>query len=179
MDWKDLGKKVGAAGLTVLGTALAGPAGATIGGMVGQAIFGDGSDDISAEKINTALSNPDTLLKLKQFELDHQIEINKLVLEQTRLELGDKASARSREVETTKATGKRDTNLYALAWLGILGYMAILVYLISCGLPKMSAELALMVGNLIGIVGAKFSTIYDYFFGAGKELINQRAADKA
>lgn len=179
MDWKDLGKKIGAAGLTVLGTAIAGPAGASLGAMLGQEIFGsDSKEEGTPEKLASVLGNPETIMKMKEFELNHKVEIQKLALQGISLGLGDKSSARGREVEITKATGKRDANLYALAWLGVAGYIGILIYLISCGLPKMTAEIALMVGNLIGIVGAKFSTIYDYFFGAGKEYVSTETSGK-
>lgn len=59
-------------------------------------------------------------------------------------------------------------NLFILALVGAFGYLGLIIYLIHYGLPQMSPELALMVGNLMGIVGAKYSGIYDYFFGSSK-----------
>jgi hypothetical protein len=178
MDLKDifsketLSKITGAAPL--IGSLL-GPGGAAAGTMI-KLIAGNLGVEETPQAVEAAIqNNPDALLKLKELEFTHRIELGKILLERDRLELSDKASARGREVEMTKATGKRDGNLYALAWLGILGYLAIIIYLIGWGLPKMTAEIALMVGNLIGIVGAKYSGIFDYFFGSSKGSADKTA----
>ena len=61
--------------------------------------------------------DPNAVLKFKEFEMAHKVDIQKLILEEERMYLQDRADARSRQVESEKATGKRDINLYVLAWM--------------------------------------------------------------
>jgi hypothetical protein len=71
-------------------------------------------------------------------------------------------------VESEKAIGKKDWNLYVLAYLGV-GLPFILVgYFIYYGLPKMTPETALMVGGFVGIILSKYGSIFDYFFGSSQ-----------
>lgn len=112
----------------------------------------------------------------KQKILDNQLEIMKLDFEKLKLEseerletkkifLGDKNSARNREVEVTKATGKKDATVVVLAGVIVLGFFAGLISLVYIHLDKGSGTyelLYLMFGGLI----AKFGTVVDYFFGA-------------
>lgn len=170
MEWKDIAEQVmkivpgigHVLGAVVPGAALAGD----MVGIIGKA-FGLGTDEVTPDAIAQKLQqDPEANLKLMVAENEYKLKIREQEIAELKVIIEDKQSARSMAIETTKATGKRDGNLYALAWLGILGYLALIVYLIGWGLPKMTPELALMLGNLIGIVGAKYSSIYDYFFGS-------------
>jgi Ca2+/H+ antiporter len=80
--------------------------------------------------------------------------------------LKDVQSARSREVEITKVTGKRDITLMILAYFGVTAPVAILVYLLAYGMPKMDKEISLMIGTLIGMIVGEYKTIFGYFFGS-------------
>ena len=171
MDFKDFFSKETLAKITnaapFIGACL-GPGGAVAGTAI-KMIAGALGVEATPPSIEAALqNNPEALLKIKELELNHKLDWERLLLEEEKTRLADIQSARVRQTESEKATGKRDGNLYALAWLGICGYLGLLIYIIGWGLPKMSAELALMVGNLIGIVGGKYSSIYDYFFGSSK-----------
>lgn len=155
--------------------ALLGPGGAAAGMVIKMAAAALGVEP-TPEAIEAQIaSNPDALLKFKELEATHKIEWEKLLIEKERIRLQDVQSARQRQTESERATGKRDMNLYALAWLGVLGYLSLIIYLIAVGLPKMTPELALMVGNLIGIVGAKYSGIFDYFFGSSQGSAHKTA----
>lgn len=173
MDWKEIGATVANAA-PLLGSLL-GPGGTAAGTAIKLIANALGVEEKPEAVAAAIAADPSALLKLKELEFTHKVELEKILLERERLDMQDRASARSREIETTKATGKPDRNLFALAWLGVLGYLALIVYLIAYGLPKMTAELALMVGNLIGIVGAKYSSIYDYFFGSSKGSVEKTA----
>ena len=170
MDWKNIGHKLISFAPSI-GGALLGPGGAA-GGMAVKALagaFGLKEDETTPEKINSLInSDPEFALKAKIADNDFLVKMRELDIKELETRLEDKNSARNREVEITKATGKKDANLYMLAWLGVLGYLGLIVYIIHWGLPKMSPEIALMVGNLIGVVGAKYSGIYDYFFGSSE-----------
>lgn len=178
MDWKDIAGKV-SEWAPAIGAALAPVTGGTsalIGGAVGALTKALGvSPDAKPEEVLAAITtDPEARLKAQIAENEFLLKQREQDVKELEIRLADLSNARQRQTEHEKITGKADKNLYALAWLGVLGYLALIIYLISFGLPKMTVELALMVGNLIGIVGAKYSGIFDYFFGSSKG-----SADKA
>lgn len=115
----------------------------------------------------------------KQKIMDSQIEIMKIDFDKLKLETEaklqskkmvyeDKSNARGREVEVTKATGKKDHTVTILAGVIVLGFFAGLISLIFIHLDKGSGTyelLYLMFGGLI----AKFGTVVDYFFGSSEK----------
>lgn len=138
--------------------------------------FGLG-DDATPDQVEAAITaDPQAALKLKQLNMEFELARRDQDIEELKTRLGDIQSARSAKVEGEKATGTRDKNLYALAWLGVLNYIGLIILVVFYGLPKMTTELALMVGNLIGIVGAKYSSIYDFFFGSSKSSSDKTEA---
>lgn len=112
----------------------------------------------------------------KQKLLDNQLEIMKLDFEKLKLEseervetkkmfIDDKANARTREVEITKSTGKKDNTVIILAGVIVLGFFAGLISLIYIQLDKGSGTYELLY-IMFGALVAKFGTVIDYFFGA-------------
>lgn len=80
MDWRDLGGALLKEGLPLLASAIPG-AGLIAGPVAGLIANALGLDSPDPDKIASALkSNPDALLKLKQLEADHQVELQKLAL---------------------------------------------------------------------------------------------------
>lgn len=97
MNFKDLGKAILQKGLPILGTALGGPAGATVGALIANAFDADpkNPEDI-IKKINL---DPNAQIKLIEIQKAHEIELAKLAL-QSEIEVNkDRANARQREVE--------------------------------------------------------------------------------
>lgn len=170
MDWKELGKKLVAIGLTTVGTALGGPAGGAVGALLGKAIFG-GAEEVTPEKLMKAIGDPEVVMKLKQFEMEHDVALRQLVLESERVRLADVASARDREVRVVEATGGKDVNLYLLAWVIVLGFFGLVAILIFHELPKDSNGVIFM---LFGALSAGFGSVIGYFFGSSKS-----SADKS
>jgi hypothetical protein len=171
MDWKEVGKKIGEIGLTTLGAAFGGSAGGTVGAILGKAIFGDKEQEITPEKIADALGNPEQVMKMREFELAHQLELEKLVLEAERIRLADVQSARSADVEKTKASGKRDVNLYFLAWLVVIGFftlIGVLIFAPSAMNKEQMATLLPTVTMLFGALSTGFGQVLQYFFGSSK-----------
>lgn len=115
----------------------------------------------------------------KQKIMDSQIEIMKIDFEKLKLEtesklqntkmvLEDKSSARSREVEVTKATGKRDWAMIGLAIVIVVGFFSGLVSLVFVTLDKGSGSYELLY-MMFGALVMKFGTVVDYFFGASEQ----------
>jgi len=166
MDWKDLAKTV--TGIApILGGVLGGPPGATIGRVISAIakIFGLG-DDATPDQINQAIQqDPQAALKLRMAEMDFQLALNKQKLDEQDMFIKDVQSARSREVEITKATGKRDVNQYILAWVMVIGFFALVGLLIFHELPKDQNGVIFM---LFGALSAGFGSVIGYYFGSSK-----------
>ena len=123
--------------------------------------------DLSKEE----LTNED-----KQKIMDSQIEIMKIDFEKIKLEteaklqskkmvFDDKSNARSREVEVTKATGKKDNAVTILAGVIVFGFFAGLISLVFVHLDKGSGAYELLY-MCFGALTMKFGTVVDYFFGS-------------
>lgn len=83
------------------------------------------------------------------------------------MEIKDRDSARSREIEVVKA-GSKNITQNILAYLGVSGFFGITGYLLAKGLGNMTAEESFIIGNLTGMAGAIAKDIYGYYFGSSK-----------
>ena len=110
-------------------------------------------------------ADPASAVKIKRIYLDHKIELEKILLERDRLGFQDVAGARSREVEITRATGARDINLYALAWLVVAGFFILCGALFKFAVPQGQSDVVFM---LFGALASGFGAVIQYFFGSSK-----------
>ena len=165
-----LGSVIRSAGAKLLGNAI--PAGGMMVDLVSD-LFGVDSDD--PEEIEQAIAkDPQAAPKLRELELKHReviesigLQRQQIKLEEERMHQADRSSARSREVDVVKATGKKDVNLYALAWCVVGGYlltmMAVLFF--GGGLQGMPRDICfILVGGLV----SGFTSVLQYFFGSSK-----------
>ena len=106
--------------------------------------------------------------KLK-LEKESNLESTRLGLQETKQFLDDKSNARTREVEVTKAIGKRDYSVTLLAGIIVFGFFAGLVSLIFMQLDKGSGTYELLY-MMFGALIAKFGTVIDYFFGSSNKV---------
>lgn len=172
LDWKDVGKAA-AKILPVFGTVLGGPIGTIVG--AGGALLAEALGvKNTPEAVSSALekATPEQIIRVKELET----ELNKLALEQLKEQnrhqeeeintfLRDRQSARSADVEKTKATGLRDANLYSLAWVSVIGFYVILVVTILADMPESpvaQTALAMLFGAVVGNV----KDVHGYFFGS-------------
>jgi len=163
MDWKKLGKQVVSAGAPILGGVLGGPGGATIGAMVAS-LFGADPNDPNDIAIKMA-ADPEAAIKLRKLELDNKVELEKLYLQ-------DVQSARQREVEVTRATGRINWPLYILAAVIVVGFFTLMFVLMKHAVPEGSREVAFM---LFGALAASFGQVVQYFFGSSKGSADKNA----
>lgn len=138
-------------------SALPGPLGPIARKAVSELL--DISPEASAEDIEAALAaaSPETLLRLR--ELDAQI---------AQLEMGDRASARTRQA------AMRDWTPNILGVVAILGYAGLQYVLVTQELPPGNEDLII---RSIGIIEGAFVTVWAYFFGSSagskvKTLLN-------
>jgi len=173
MTWNDLAKVVKKSA-PILGAAIGGPAGGAVGGAVSLLLgaFGLG-EDATADQVAQAIQmDPQAAVKLRELEMAHRETLEKIVLEHERIRLADVASARARQVDSEKATGKRDTNLYVLAWVSVIGFYVILAIALVVDMPTSEmakTALAMLFGALVG----NTKDVYGYFFGSSKSSVDK------
>ena len=159
MNWKDLGKVVSKVA-PLVGSILGGPVGGTVGSLIASLL---GVED-SPDAVATALkNNPELLVKVKQLEVDREVELQKLALDSASLIVQDRKDARRRETDIVKATGEKDWNLYVLSWM-ITGAFFGAIYVL--GTQTIAENQALFI--LIGALATGFGTVIQYFFGSSK-----------
>lgn len=180
--WDNIKELIGASA-PAIGTLLGGPAGGAVGGLISKVL----GVDNTPEAIELALTNnPDALLKIKELETSKELAILQAELENKRIDVGsvidnrkidnekdqmflsDKQSARSRQVDSEKATGKVDVALYAIAGVIVVAFFVSILALIFITLDKQSGTYELLL-MLFGALTTKFGTVVDYFFGASNK----------
>jgi hypothetical protein len=87
------------------------------------------------------------------------------VLQAEQAHLADRQSARDREIEITKATGKRDLNLYILAWVVVGGFLGLTGLLTFVTVPTENQG---PVNQLYGALAMGFGAVIGYFFGSSQ-----------
>jgi len=173
-EWKDVGNAVSSAIPVigqVLGGVFAGGPGSNLGGAAGTAISSllkslGLADDSTPDQVMAAISaDPQSALKLKMAEMDYQIALGKQKIDEQQIYINDTQNARNMQVETTKVTGHRDTNLYVLAWTIVLGFFGLVGLMFFQDIPKDSNGVVFM---LFGALAAAFGSVVGYFFGSSK-----------
>lgn len=180
--WDNIKELIGTSA-PVIGTLLGGPAGGAVGGLISKVL----EVDNTPEAIELALmNNPDALLKIKELETSKELAILQAELEHKRIDVGsvidnrkldnekdqmflsDKQSARSRQTDSEKATGKVDVALYVIAGVIVVAFFVSILALIFITLDKQSGTYELLL-MLFGALTTKFGTVVDYFFGASNK----------
>ena len=180
--WDNIKELIGTSA-PVIGTLLGGPAGGAVGGLISKVL----GVDNTPEAIELALmNNPDALLKIKELETSKELAILQAELENKRIDVGsvidnrkldnekdqmflsDKQSARSRQTDSEKATGKVDVALYVIAGVIVVAFFVSILALIFTTLDKQSGTYELLL-MLFGALTTKFGTVVDYFFGASNK----------
>ena len=171
MQWGDVVKTISGAA-PVLGS-LFGPGGTAVGAVAGaglklvaQALGCSPDQDAITQAIAT---DPAAAEKIKEFELNNKLELQKLYVQQIGMEFADIASARSRQVEHEKATGKSDTNLYVLAWVIMGGFIGAIIGMVFMSVlyPQVNLNNPLL-NILFGALSTDAGMVVGYFFGSSR-----------
>jgi hypothetical protein len=150
MSWKKIGKIVGKAA-PLLGTALGGPAGATVGTLIAGAL---GVEDTPRAVEQAVKNDPDALLKLKQFELENEQDIREHAFKVLDVELKDKQSARDSHKHNHMPA------IIAVALTFLVGGGAYLLFTVH--IPEANQEIAYL---LFGTLLAKWGDSIAYWVG--------------
>ncbi len=140
-----------------LAHALGGPLAGAAVGQLSRAIFGDetASEDALADALERA--GPDDFLALKKAEQDFQLALRQAQVEELRIDAGDRANARARQVKMDDWTPS------VLGALIILGFFIVLGVMVAKKLPVgAETEFSIMLGALATMTAA----VVNYFFGS-------------
>lgn len=157
-----------------LATMLGGPlAGTAVGALVNA--FGLPSTATAADitkVVQTGGMSPEIIAKIRQADQEHAERLEQMKLDVLKLnaahaeafaadEVADRASARAREVSV------RDWTPAALAWLVIIGSIALAAMVVTGNVTK-DPTLAVQVGVVIGYVFNEAKAVLGYYFGSSR-----------
>ena len=167
MDFKDVAK-IAIDMAPAIGGALAIPTGGAsvaVGAAIKAlgSVFGLGESAKPEEIAKAIQGDPEAAFKLKVAEQNFILEMRKADNEELKAILSDVQGARTRQVESEKVTGKRDLNIYVLAWVIVLGFFSLIAVLLYVPLPEDSTGVVFM---LFGSLSAGFGAVIQYFFGS-------------
>ncbi len=115
--------------------------------------------DAAEEEVAAAIlgAAPQDLLKLKEAEAELERYLVEAGIELEKVAAGDRDSARNRQIAT------KDRVPGVLAGVILIGYFAVLAYLIKYGLPTASEEILAL---LIGALTAGLTQVLNFYFGS-------------
>jgi hypothetical protein len=137
--------------------ALGGPLAGAAVSQLSRAIFGadDVDEDTLAETLERA--GPEHLIALKKAEQEFQIALRQASVEELRIDAGDRANARDRQIRMNDWTPS------ALGALVIFGFFVVLGVMVAKKLPAgAETEFSIMLGALATMTAA----VVNYFFGS-------------
>lgn len=162
MDWKDVGKKVVSLGAPLLGAALGGSGGATIGTMVAGLFGADpGSPGEILAKMQT---DPEAAIKLREVELRHKERLEEIALERVRLDTQKEITA-LQEVNTTMRTESKSEHWAQWGWRPYWGFISGTAFLVVCifvcflGYKAIVGNDSDAVGSIPMVIGS-FTTLF-------------------
>ena len=137
--------------------ALGGPLAGAAVAAVARAVFGkeDVDENVLADAV--AAASPEQLIALKRAENEFRIAIRQAAVEESRIDAGDRASARERQHKM------RDWTPSILGALIVAGFFVTLAAMVSRRLPEgADTEFSIMLGALATMTAA----VVNYFFGS-------------
>ena len=171
----DVGKLI-AQSAPLLGGALAGQAGATIGSLI-AAKFGGSSTQPDA--LHTLINaDPHATIKLKELELEHQIALQQLLIQAEKdaqqLAVQDRASARQREADVSTASKENhDPTPSHLAYALTFGVLGALFWLLAFPIPDKNHEIIYAIVSCLTTVWIAAMAYY-HGSSAGSRLKDDR-----
>ena len=148
MKWSEIAGTIGKIA-PVLGGALLGPAGVTVGNMLSGYLGVENTPDA----IQQAMLDPGKAAEIVKFELEHKTELAQIALEHARLEIGD--------IQNARAVHK-DSIVPALLSFILLAICASLLFcIIFVSVPESSEGILIQsFGTFLGFLGLALNFWY-------------------
>lgn len=174
MDEKGIFQKIGdavanfAPGIAgvLAATGVGAPAAAAVGAVGALAKALGLGDEASPDDVFKAITtDPEIALKAKIADQEFELKKRDQDIEEIKVMLSDVQSARSRQVDSERVTGKRDVNIYVLAWVMVVGFFVLIIFLLRQPIPPDQSGVIYM---LFGTLAAGVTQVLNYFFGSSK-----------
>jgi hypothetical protein len=154
-------------------TGVGAPAAAAVGAVGALArAFGLGKEASPDDVFRAVTTDPEIALKAKIADQEFELRKREQDIEEIKAILADVQSARMRQVGSEQATGKRDTNLYVLSWVTLMGFFTLIVFLLWTPIPTDQSGVIFM---LFGTLAAAVTQIFNYFYGSSKSSSDKTA----
>jgi hypothetical protein len=112
-----------------------------------------------------AAINPEMRLKILVAEQDFKAVMRQKDNDELIARLADTQGARAMKSDGEKSTGKRDLNLYLLAWLMVVGFFVLMGVIMFVKVPEDSTGVVFM---LFGALSSSFGAVINFFFGSSQ-----------
>ena len=152
----------------VLGNAIVPGVGGMAGSLLAAALGVENTPEAIEQKVQN-LTAADVVL-IKETEAKHQERLLEIGAEVDKAYLFDKQNARAREVEIVKASGKKDVNLYVLAWVIMGGFFGTIIGIVALKMlaPAVNLNNEPLLSLLLGSLSTDAGMVVGYFFGSSK-----------
>lgn len=169
MQWSDVGRIVGKVA-PVLGNVLVGNipgAVATAGALIASELGTDNTPDA----VGSALAaNPELLVRVKEIEAKHDVDLRTLALQSQAAELGDIQGARQRDVDLAKAGQKTNTKTWMI--LGdVVVVLACIVFLVA--VPTAGEAVRGLIGTIAAGAVLCLRDAHQFEFGSSRSSQNK------
>jgi len=144
MDWSKLGNYVADAA-PVLGTALGGPAGAAVGGIIAS-VFGTKNDPDAIEAAIKA--DPEAAAKLMQIQNTHEEALAKLNIENETTRLVETQVTMREEIKSEDAFVRRARPMFLYVVAFSISVEVVIAFVVALWRPEQIANLAVLYGAL-------------------------------
>src|SRR5690606_6771932 len=119
MDWIDVGKKIAATGAGLLGSAIAGPAGAGLGSIVADVLGVENRPDEIALAIER---DPQAAVKLQEVQSQERVRLQEIASAQVLAEIQASTARQQTVNETMRAELKHD-GWFKSGWRPFIGWV--------------------------------------------------------
>jgi hypothetical protein len=140
-----------------LASALGGPLAGAAAEAIGKAVLGDQKAPPDAVEAAVETAAPETLLALRQADLEFRLALERARLEGERIAASDRADARARQIAT-------QDRMPAMLGMGVIGgFFATLAVMLLAELPENAGPVfSIMLGALATMTAA----VVNYYFGS-------------
>ena len=160
MNWADLGKNIIKFGAPILGGAVAGPAGAALGGTL-AAMFG-ADPDSPKDILRKIKADPDAAIKLLEIQSKERIKIAETDKANFEIKVGDVKSARAMAIKKIEL-GKEDNTPRNLAYMLTIGLFIIIQIVLFV---KIQPDALGTIELMIGFWSAGTSAAWGFYLGS-------------
>jgi hypothetical protein len=131
-----------------------------------------GISDTEPDKIAEVIAqDPDAALKLKEFELEHDVEMNKIIADTT-IALEKEETAKTRVVNKTMQAEYKTDNWFKSSWRPLFGYLLAIDFSVFVFFILYLAHLAVNKGNPAAIqMIPTLVSAFTILFGAGFAVV--------